>query len=205
MSRFVLPKLGYALDALAPAMSEETLQYHYGKHHQTYINNLNNLILGTEFVTESLREIVKTSTGPIFANAAQAYNHAFFWKCLTPNGGGVPAGALAEAIEKKWGTYEAFVQKFTAAAAGNFGSGWTWLVKKLDGELEIVCTANAGTPITDHLKPILVLDVWEHAYYIDYRNNRGAYIESYFKSLVNWDFAQRRFDGEPCGCTCEEE
>ena len=135
MSQFVLPKLDYEMDALAPAISKETLEFHYGKHHQTYINNLNSLIKGTMYEAESLREIIKTSQGPIFNNAAQTYNHAFYWKCLTPNGGGQPTGALLEAIVKQWGSFEGFVADFSAKAANNFGSGWTWLVKRLDGQL----------------------------------------------------------------------
>ena len=205
MSQFVLPKLKYELNALAPVLSEEAMQYHYGKHHQTYINNLNNLIKGTQYEAESLREIIKTSQGPIFNNAAQVYNHAFFWQCLTPNGGGAPTGDLLAAIEKKWGSFDGFKERFSAEAAANFGSGWTWLVKRLDGELEIYSTSNAGTPLTEHMKPILAIDVWEHAYYIDYRNDRAAFIRAFFEKLVNWDFAQRRFAGEPCDCNCKEE
>ena len=159
MSQFVLPKLDYEMDALAPAISKETLEFHYGKHHQTYINNLNSLIKGTMYEAESLREIIKTSQGPIFNNAAQTYNHAFYWKCLTPNGGGQPTGALLEAIVKQWGSFEGFVADFSAKAANNFGSGWTWLVKRLDGQLEIYSTSNAGTPLTEHLKPLMVIDV----------------------------------------------
>jgi len=205
MSQFVLPKLDYEMDALAPAISKETLEYHYGKHHQTYITNLNNLIKGTMYEAESLREIIKTSQGPIFNNAAQSYNHAFYWKCLSPNGGGEPTGALMDAIVKQWGSYEGFVADFSAKAANNFGSGWTWLVKRLDGQLEIYSTSNAGTPLTEHLKPLMVIDVWEHAYYIDYRNARAAYIQAFFDKLVNWDFVQRRFNGEPCDCDCRGE
>lgn len=202
MSQFVLPKLDFELDALAPAMSKETLEYHYGKHHQTYITNLNNLIQGTQYEAESLREIIKTSQGAIFNNAAQVYNHAFFWKCLSPNGGGEPTGPLLDAIVKKWGSFDGFKEQFSATAAANFGSGWTWLVKRLDGELDIVNTANAGCPVTSHHKPLLALDVWEHAYYIDYRNARPAFIKAFFDKLVNWDFVQRRFGGEPCDCDC---
>ena len=204
MSHFVLPKLEYELDALAPALSREAMEYHYGKHHQTYVTNLNNLIAGTQYEAESLREIIKTSQGAIFNNASQAYNHAFFWKCLTPNGGGEPTGELMDAIVKKWGSFDGFKEQFSAMAASNFGSGWTWLVKKLDGELEILNTSNAGSPLTQHLKPILTIDVWEHAYYVDYRNARPAFIKAYFEKLVNWDFAQRRFAGEPCDCDCRE-
>lgn len=185
MSQFVLPKLDYEMDALAPAISKETLEYHYGKHHQTYITNLNNLIKGTMYEAESLREIIKTSQGPIFNNAAQSYNHAFYWKCLSPNGGGEPTGALMDAIVKQWGSYEGFVADFSAKAANNFGSGWTWLVKRLDGQLEIYSTSNAGTPLTEHLKPLMVIDVWEHAYYIDYRNRRADFVAAWW-DLVDW-------------------
>ncbi len=205
MSDFVLPALPYDLDALAPAMSRETLEYHWGKHHQTYVNNLNALIKGTEFEGKPLREIIKNSQGGIFNNAAQTYNHAYFWKCLTPNGGGEPTGALAEAINAKWGSFAAFKEKFSAAAAGNFGSGWTWLVKTAEGELDIMNTSNAGTPLTEGAKPILALDVWEHAYYIDHRNARPKFIAAFFDQLVNWEFAQARFEGAPCGCGCRAE
>ena len=204
MSEFVLPKLEYALDALAPAMSEETLQYHYGKHHQTYINNLNAQIRGTSLEHLSLKEIVKTTSGPIFNNAAQTFNHAFFWKCLSPNGGGEPTGPLAAAISAKWGSFAAFRKAFSDAAAAQFGSGWAWLVMTPSGGLAIVTYPNAGTPIARHEKPIIGLDVWEHAYYIDYRNNRGKYIEVFFDKLVNWKFAEARFAGEPAGCECRE-
>ena len=205
MSQFVLPKLDYAMDAFEPTLSKETFEYHYGKHHQTYITTLNTLIKGTSYEAESLREIIKTSQGAIFNNAAQSYNHAFYWKCLTPNGGGAPKGELLAAIEKQWGTFEGFVADFSAKAVANFGSGWTWLVKRLDGELEIYSTSNAGTPLTEHLKPLLTIDVWEHAYYIDYRNARAGYVKAFFEKLVNWDFVERRFNGEPCGCDCREE
>ena len=193
MSQFVLPKLKYELNALAPVLSEEAMQYHYGKHHQTYINNLNNLIKGTQYEAESLREIIKTSQGPIFNNAAQVYNHAFFWQCLTPSRGGRPQGALLEAIEKTWGSFEAFVEAFSSAAAGNFGSGWTWLVKKADGSLAIMNTSNAGTPVKSGETPILTIDDWEHAYYIDHRNARPAFIKAFFEKLVNWQFAEENF------------
>lgn len=205
MSQFVLPKLDYAMDAFEPTLSKETFEYHYGKHHQTYITTLNTLIKGTPYEAESLREIIKTSQGAIFNNAAQSYNHAFYWKCLTPNGGGAPKGELLAAIEKQWGTFEGFVADFSAKAVANFGSGWTWLVKRLDGELEIYSTSNAGTPLIEHLKPLLTIDVWEHAYYIDYRNARAGYVKAFFEKLVNWDFVERRFNGEPCGCDCREE
>ena len=188
-----LPELPYALDALEPHLSKETLEYHYGKHHQTYITNLNNQIKGTEFEALSLEEIVKKSTGGVFNNAAQVFNHTFFWQGLKPQGGGMPEGALLEAINAIWGSYDAFRKAFTASAAGNFGSGWTWLVKNADGTLAIVNTSNAGTPLTGDQKPLLALDVWEHAYYVDYRNARPKFIDAFFDSLVNWEFAQQNF------------
>ncbi len=188
-----LPALPYAADALAPYMSKETIEYHHGKHHQTYVTNLNNLIKGTEFAQQSLEEIVRKSSGGIFNNAAQVWNHTFFWNCLKPGGGGEPDGALARAINAKWGTFAAFREAFSKSAVGNFGSGWTWLVKKTDGALEIVNTSNAGTPLTTADKPLLTIDVWEHAYYIDYRNARAKFVETYLNNLVNWQFAARNF------------
>ena len=190
---FTLPALPYALDALEPAMSRETLEVHWGKHHQTYVNNLNGLIAGTDFEGKSLEEIIRTSTGGVFNNAAQVFNHTFFWQGLKPQGGGMPEGALLEAINAIWGSYDAFRKAFTASAAGNFGSGWTWLVKNADGTLAIVNTSNAGTPLTGDQKPLLALDVWEHAYYVDYRNARPKFIDAFFDSLVNWEFAQQNF------------
>lgn len=190
---FTLPALPYALDALEPAMSRETLEFHCGKHHQTYVNNLNGLIAGTDFEGKSLEEIIRTSTGGVFNNAAQVFNHTFFWQGLKPQGGGMPEGALLEAINAIWGSYDAFRKAFTASAAGNFGSGWTWLVKNADGTLAIVNTSNAGTPLTGDQKPLLALDVWEHAYYVDYRNARPKFIDAFFDSLVNWEFAQQNF------------
>jgi Fe-Mn family superoxide dismutase len=185
-----LPPLPYALDALAPTISKETLEYHYGKHHQAYVTNLNNLIPGTEFENVSLEDTVKKSSGGIFNNAAQVWNHTFYWNCMKPNGGGEPGGKLAEGIKKKWGDFAAFVEAFNKAGAGNFGSGWTWLVKKPDGSLDIVNTSNAQTPLTTADKALLTCDVWEHAYYIDYRNARPKYLESFWK-LVNWEFAEK--------------
>ncbi len=194
MSQFTLPQLPFGLDDLAPAMSRETLEYHWGKHHQTYVNNLNNLIAGTEFEGKSLEEIIKTAKGGVFNNAAQVFNHSFFWQCLTPNGGGEPCcDALKAAIDAKWGSFAEFRKAFTASAAGNFGSGWTWLVKKADGTLDIVNTSNAATPLTDGLKPLLTIDVWEHAYYVDYRNARPKFIEAFFDKLVNWKFVAAQF------------
>ena len=185
-----LPELPYALDALAPHISKETLEFHYGKHHQTYVTNLNNLIAGTEFEQASLEDIVKKSSGGVFNNAAQVWNHTFYWNSLSPNGGGEPSGKLAEAINAKWGSVEAFKDAFSKSAAGNFGSGWTWLVKKADGSLDIVNTSNAATPLTTADVPLLTCDVWEHAYYIDCRNARPKYLENFWK-LVNWDFAAK--------------
>ncbi|MCD6027286.1 MAG: superoxide dismutase [Solimicrobium sp.] len=183
-----LPALPYALDALAPYISKETLEYHYGKHHQGYVTNLNNLIKGTEFEHATLEEIIKKSTAGIFNNAAQVWNHTFYWNCLKPQGGGVPDGNLASEINKKWGSLDAFKEAFSKSCVSNFGSGWTWLVKKTDGSLDIVNTSNAATPLTTTDKPLLTCDVWEHAYYIDYRNARPKYVEAFW-NLVNWDFA----------------
>ena len=187
-----LPELPYALDALAPTISKETLEFHYGKHHQTYVTNLNNLIKGTEFENASLEEIVKKSSGGIFNNAAQVWNHTFYWFGLSPNGGGEPTGALAEAINAKWGSFDEFKKAFNAVAAGTFGSGWAWLVKAADGSLELVSTSNAATPLTTDKTPLLTCDVWEHAYYIDYRNSRPNYLEGFWK-LVNWDVVDKHF------------
>ena len=183
---FELPALPYAQDALAPHISKETLEYHYGKHHQAYVTNLNNLIKGTEFEGKSLEDIIKSSNGGLFNNAAQVWNHTFYWNCLTPNAT-EPKGALLDAINKAFGSVDAFKEKFTASCVGNFGSGWTWLVQNAKGELEIVNTSNAGCPLTEGQKPLLTCDVWEHAYYVDYRNARPKYVETFWK-LVNWDF-----------------
>jgi Fe-Mn family superoxide dismutase len=188
-----LPALPYATDALQPHMSKETFEYHYAKHHQTYVTNLNNLIKGNEFENATLEEIVKKSSGGIYNNAAQVWNHTFFWNCMKPNGGGAPAGALAEAINKKWGSVDEFKKAFQASAVGNFGSGWTWLVKKADGSLDIVNMGAAGTPLTTADKALLCVDVWEHAYYIDYRNLRAKFVETYLANLVNWDFVAKNF------------
>jgi Fe-Mn family superoxide dismutase len=187
-----LPALPYAMDALAPTLSQETLEYHYGKHHQAYVTNLNNLIPGTEFESMSLEEIVMKSSGGIFNNAAQVWNHTFYWNCLSPNGGGAPSGALAAAIDAKFGSFEEFKKQFNQAGATNFGSGWTWLVKNADGSLEIFNTSNAGTPMTSGKQALLTLDVWEHAYYIDYRNLRPKYLETMWH-IVNWDFVAANF------------
>lgn len=187
---FELPALPYALNALEPHISQETLEFHYGKHHNTYVVNLNNLVAGTEFENKSLEEIVKSATAGIFNNAAQVWNHTFYWHCLAPQAGGEPTGALAEAINAAFGSFAAFKDAFTKSAIGNFGSGWTWLVKKADGSLAIVNTSNAATPLTSSDTPLLTVDVWEHAYYIDYRNARPKYLESFW-ALVNWDFVSK--------------
>ena len=188
-----LPQLPYAPDALAPHISKETFEYHYGKHHQAYVTNLNNLIKGTEFEALTLEEIIKKSSAGVFNNAAQVWNHTFFWSSMKPAGGGKPTGALAAAIDKKWGSFDTFKEAFTKSAVGNFGSGWTWLVKKADGSVDIVNTSNAGTPKTTADKALLTIDVWEHAYYIDYRNARAKFVETFLNSLVNWDFAAKNF------------
>ncbi len=181
---FELPALPYAKDALAPHISAETLEYHYGKHHQTYVTNLNNLIKGTDFEGKTLEEIVRSSEGGVFNNAAQVWNHTFYWHCLAPNAGGEPAGELATAINAAFGSFADFKAKFTDAAIKNFGSGWTWLVKEADGKLAIVSTSNAGTPLTTSAKPLMTVDVWEHAYYIDYRNARPNYLEHFWHWLT---------------------
>jgi superoxide dismutase, Fe-Mn family len=187
-----LPALPYAMDALAPTISKETLEFHYGKHHQAYATNLNNLIKGGEFENASLEDIIKRSSGGVFNNAAQIWNHTFYWNSLSPKGGGAATGALAAAIDKKWGSFDAFKEAFTKSAIGNFGSSWTWLVKKADGALDIVNTSNAATPLTGADKPLLTCDLWEHAYYIDFRNRRPDYLAGYWK-LVNWEFAAHNF------------
>jgi len=188
-----LPALPYARDALAPTISEETIDYHYGKHHQAYVTNLNNMIDGTDHANASLEDIIRNSEGGVFNNAAQVWNHTFYWSSLSPNGGGEPTGALADAINATFGSFDSFKEKFTASAVGNFGSGWTWLVKNGAGELEIVNTSNAGTPITDaSITPLLTVDVWEHAYYVDYRNARPAYLAKFWE-LANWEFASANF------------
>ncbi|CNF61246.1 superoxide dismutase [Fe] [Yersinia intermedia] len=187
---FELPALPYAQNALEPHISAETLEYHYGKHHNTYVVNLNNLIKGTEFAGKTLEEIVKTSNGGVFNNAAQVWNHTFYWHCLSPNGGGEPTGKVADAINQSFGSFAEFKAQFTDAAVKNFGAGWTWLVKKADGTLAIVSTSNAATPLTTNDKPVLTVDVWEHAYYIDYRNARPKYLENFW-ALVNWSFVEK--------------
>lgn len=187
-----LPALPYAKDALAPHISEETLEFHYGKHHQTYVTNLNNLIAGTSFEDASLESIVARSEGGMFNNAAQIWNHTFYWNSLSPNGGGAPSAALAEAINSTFGSFDAFKEAFTKCAVTTFGSGWAWLVQNADGSLELVSTSNAGCPLTTGQTPLLTCDVWEHAYYIDYRNARPKYLEAFW-ALVNWEFAAANF------------
>ena len=189
-----LPALPYDKNALEPTISQETLEYHYGKHHQTYVTNLNNLVPGTEFENASLEEIVMKASGGIFNNAAQVWNHSFYWNCLSPNGGGAPSGGLAAAIDSAFGSFDDFKSKFATSAATNFGSGWTWLVKNSDGSVEIVNTSNAANPMTDGKTPLLTIDVWEHAYYIDYRNARPKYLEAVW-NIVNWDFVAENFAG----------
>lgn len=185
---FELPPLPYAMDALAPHISQETLEYHYGKHHQAYVNKLNTLIPGTEFEGKTLEEIIMKADGGIFNNAAQIWNHTFYWNSMAPQGGGDPADELVVELDKAFGSVDSFKEKFTEAALTQFGSGWAWLVKNKDGALEIVKTGNAGNPMTDGKKPLLTCDVWEHAYYIDTRNDRGRYVSNFWE-LVNWDFA----------------
>ena len=185
---FTLPPLPYALDALAPHISKETLEYHYGKHHAASVHNLNNLVKGTENESKSLEDIIKNSSGGLFNNAAQVWNHTFYWNSMSPNGGGAPTGKVLDGINAKWGSFDTFKEEFNKAAAGNFGSGWTWLVQKTDGSFDIVNTDDAETPLTTSDVPLMTCDVWEHAYYIDYRNARPQYLEKFW-NLVNWEFA----------------
>jgi Fe-Mn family superoxide dismutase len=191
-----LPGLPFAQNALAPFLSQETIEYHYGKHHQSYVTNLNNLIKATDYENLDLEAIVrKAPSGGVYNNAAQVWNHTFFWSGLKPNGGGAPSGALAQAIDRKWGSFGEFKKAFQASAVGNFGSGWTWLVKKPDGSVDIVNMGAAGTPLTTVDQPLLCIDVWEHAYYIDYRNQRPKFVETFLDKLVNWSFAEKNFAG----------
>ena len=187
-----LPALPYAKDALAPVISAETIDFHYGKHHQAYVTNLNNLVPGTEFENATLEEIVMKSEGGIFNNAAQVWNHTFYWNGLSPEGGGEPTGALGEAIRNAFGSFDEFKAAFIKSGIGNFGSGWTWLVKNSDGSVEIVNTSNAANPMRNGKKPLLTIDVWENAYYIDYRNARPKYLDEIW-SLVNWDFVASNY------------
>ena len=185
-----LPELPYDKNALAPHISAETFDYHYSKHHQAYVTNLNNLIKGTKFETMSLEEIILSSEGGIFNNAAQVWNHTFFWHSLSPNGGSEPTGKIADLINKQWGSVASFKDEFQKMALGNFGSGWTWLVLNKDNQLQIINTSNAETPLTKGLNPLLTIDVWEHAYYIDYRNARANFVAAYW-NIVNWEFANK--------------
>ncbi len=189
-----LPALPYAKDALEPTISAETLEYHYGKHHQAYVTNLNKLIVGSDFADLTLEDIIRKAAGGIFNNAAQVWNHSFYWNCLSPDGGGTPSGALAEAIDAAFGSFDEFKAQFSDTAVKTFGSGWAWLVQKEDGSLAIISTANAGNPLTDGFKPLLTVDVWEHAYYVDYRNARPSYVTAIWK-LINWDFVASRYSG----------
>lgn len=187
---FELPPLPYEKTALEPHISAETLEYHYGKHHQAYVTNLNNLVPGTAFENASLEEIILKGNGGIFNNGAQVWNHTFYWHSLTPKGGGEPTGKLADAINRDFGSFAQFKEQFTKVAMSTFGSGWAWLVKNAEDKLEIVSTSNAGNPLTDNKKPLLTCDVWEHAYYIDYRNLRAKYVDAFW-ALVNWEFAAK--------------
>ncbi|MGR2740408.1 superoxide dismutase [Billgrantia sp. Q4P2] len=189
---FELPALPYEKNALEPHISAETLEYHYGKHHQAYVTKLNELIEGTDNADKSLEEIIKSSSGGLFNQAAQVWNHTFYWHCLAPNGGGEPTGALAEAINAKFGSFAKFKEAFNANAVANFGAGWTWLIKTEKGDVDIVNTSNADTPIAHGQTPLLTIDVWEHAYYIDYRNARPKYLENVW-SVLNWDFVAQNF------------
>ena len=188
-----LPALPYAIDALAPHYSQEAFEYHHGKHHLAYVSKLNELQKGTEFENMELEDIIKKAQGGIYNQAAQIWNHTFFWNCMKPQGGGAPTGALADAINAKWGSFDAFKTAFVNSAVSNFGSGWTWLVKKADGSIDIVNSGAAGNPMTTGDKAILTVDVWEHAYYIDYRNARQKFVEVFFSNLANWDFAAKNF------------
>jgi Fe-Mn family superoxide dismutase len=188
---FELPDLPYAMDALEPFISKQTLEFHYGKHHQAYVNNLNNLVPGTEFENSTLEEIIKKAMGGIFNNGAQVWNHTFYWNCLAPNAGGAPKGTMQDAITESFGSFEMFKDAFSKAAATLFGSGWAWLVKTSDGKLEIVQESNAGNPLRTGMIPLLTCDVWEHAYYLDKQNRRPDYISDFWK-LVDWDAVKNR-------------
>ena len=185
-----LPPLPYPKDALAPVISAETLEFHHGKHHKAYVDKLNELVVGTEFAESSLEDIIRKASGPIFNNGAQVWNHTFYWNCLSPQGGGEPQSEVAQAISKAFGSFEKFKEKFSATTVGQFGSGWGWLVKNADGSLACVATSNAENPLKQGMTPLLTCDVWEHAYYIDYRNARPRYVESFW-SKVNWEFVAR--------------
>lgn len=190
--KFELPPLPYALDALEPHISQKTLEFHYGKHHQAYVNNLNNLVPGSAFEDADLEKIVKEADGGIFNNGAQVWNHTFYFNSFSPNGGGEPKGELAEAINKTFGSFDAFKDEFSKAAATLFGAGWAWLVKKDDGSLEIVKESNAGNPLSSGVTPILTCDVWEHAYYLDKQNKRPDYIADFWK-VIDWNIVSGRY------------
>ena len=195
----ILPELTYPKDALAPYLSEKTLDFHYGKHHNTYVVNVNKLIEGTDLANETLENIINKTVGDssksgIFNNAAQVWNHTFYWHSMKPNGGGPPTGAIADKIKADFGSYDKFAEEFKNAGATQFGSGWAWLIVK-NGKLEVMKTSNADTPIAHGLKPVLTVDVWEHAYYLDYQNRRADYLDAFIKNLVNWDFANSCIDG----------
>lgn len=191
---FELPKLPYEMNALQPHISQETLEYHYGKHHKAYVDNLNKLAAGTEYENMALEDVIKKSSGGVFNNAAQIWNHTFYWHCLTPNSSHEPSGKLADTINKKFGSFAEFKTAFTEAAVKLFGSGWAWLSKNSSGELEIMATSNADLPMKHDKTALLTCDVWEHAYYIDYRNARPKYLENYWE-IVNWDFVAKNFAG----------
>jgi superoxide dismutase, Fe-Mn family len=192
----LLPELPYAMDALQPHLSKETMEYHYGKHHKAYVDKLNASIPGTKYDAMSLDEIMVASVGDakVYNNAAQAWNHTFYWNGLAPRGGGEPKGAMADALRKSFGGSVEFVKRFSDVAMGHFGSGWAWLVRKGDGSLDVVATHDAANPMTEHMKPILTCDVWEHAYYIDYRNARARYLDAFWR-VINWDFAEKNLRG----------
>lgn len=196
---FELPTLPYAQDALEPHVSAKTLSFHHGKHHQAYINKTNELVAGTELEGKSIEEVIAAAKSSgnqtLFNQSAQVWNHTFFWNCMTPNGGGKPSGAVAEAIEKSFGSYDEFATKFKNMAVGNFGSGWTWLVKTANG-VEITNTDDGDTPLVkDGQTPLLTIDVWEHAYYLDYQNRRPDFVQAFLDNLVNWDFVNQNFSG----------
>jgi len=189
-----LPDLPYAENALEPHISAETLRFHHGKHHAAYVTNLNKLLAGSDLEGLPLEEVIKKSEGGLFNNAAQTFNHTFYWNCLSPNGGGAPSGPLARAIDQAFGSLDGFKERFSQTAITTFGSGWAWLVKGADGSLELLSTGNAGTPLTMEREPLLTCDVWEHAYYIDYRNARPDYVKAFWE-LVNWEFVAKNFGG----------
>jgi len=190
--KFTLPELPYTLDALEPHISKRTLEFHYGKHHQAYATNLNNLVPGTEFENADLETIVLKAEGPIFNNGAQVWNHTFYFMSFSPGGGGVPKGKLAEAIDKTFGSFDKFKDLFSQAGATLFGSGWAWLVKRPDGSLDIIKESNAGNPFRNGLTPILTCDVWEHAYYLDYQNRRPDYIQGFW-NCIDWEIVGKRY------------